>query len=87
MQIASLGKAIRQGGSRHNLLFKYDFVVMVVYISNGEGMSCFGAFLCMLQLGFLHIWSRVSVLFSGIGTRIQHWNPRIGTARRVSVPL
>ncbi|KAL4285492.1 hypothetical protein GQ457_16G019950 [Hibiscus cannabinus] len=40
-----------------------------------------------VQLGFLHIWSRVSVLFSGIGTRIQHWNPHIGTARRVSVPL
>ncbi|KAL4353256.1 hypothetical protein GQ457_06G016520 [Hibiscus cannabinus] len=32
-----------------------------------------------VQLGFLHIWSRVSVLFSGIGTRIQHWNPRIST--------
>ncbi|KAL4272905.1 hypothetical protein GQ457_13G017860 [Hibiscus cannabinus] len=40
-----------------------------------------------VQLGFLHIWSRVSVLFSGSGTRIQHWNPRIGTAKRVSVPL
>ncbi|KAL4386361.1 hypothetical protein GQ457_09G022660 [Hibiscus cannabinus] len=30
-------------------------------------------------LDFLHIWSRVSVLFSGISTRIQHWNPHIGT--------
>ncbi|KAL4311049.1 hypothetical protein GQ457_01G017980 [Hibiscus cannabinus] len=39
MQIASLGKARRQGGSRHNLLFKYDFVVMVVCISNEEGIG------------------------------------------------
>ncbi|KAL4342060.1 hypothetical protein GQ457_08G024290 [Hibiscus cannabinus] len=37
-----------------------------------------------VQLGFLHIWSRVSVLFSGIGTRIQHWNPRIGIGTRYS---
>ncbi|KAL4347459.1 hypothetical protein GQ457_17G006650 [Hibiscus cannabinus] len=43
VHIASLGKARRQGGSRHNLLFKYDFVVMVVCISNGKGMPCFGA--------------------------------------------
>ncbi|KAL4280125.1 hypothetical protein GQ457_03G021930 [Hibiscus cannabinus] len=39
----------------------------------------------MLQLGFLHIWSRVSVLFSGIGTRIQHWNPRIGTPLEINL--
>ncbi|KAL4269830.1 hypothetical protein GQ457_HM001620 [Hibiscus cannabinus] len=50
-----------------------------------EGKEAQG--IIFVQLGFLHIWSRVSVLFSGIGTRIQHWNPHIGTAKRVSVPL
>ncbi|KAL4383565.1 hypothetical protein GQ457_15G017570 [Hibiscus cannabinus] len=79
MQITSLVEARRQEDQGLNHLFKYIFMAMVVYVSNGEGMSCFGAFLSMLQLGFLHIWSRVLVLFSGIGTRIQHWNPHIGT--------
>ncbi|KAL4281977.1 hypothetical protein GQ457_03G025410 [Hibiscus cannabinus] len=41
----------------------------------------------MLQLSFLHIWSRVSVLFMGIGTRIQHWNPRIGIGTPLEISL
>ncbi|KAL4351937.1 hypothetical protein GQ457_06G012090 [Hibiscus cannabinus] len=59
MQIASLGKARRQGGSRHNLLFKYDFVVMV---------DCVGWFLVSL----VHVAARFSAyLVSNIGTL--HW--------------
>ncbi|KAL4310244.1 hypothetical protein GQ457_01G034560 [Hibiscus cannabinus] len=56
MQIASLGKARRQGGSRHNLLFKYDFMVMV---------DCVGWFLVSL----VHVAARFSAhLVLSIGT-------------------
>ncbi|KAL4367889.1 hypothetical protein GQ457_05G021750 [Hibiscus cannabinus] len=54
--IASLGKARRQGGSRHNLLFKYDFVVMV---------DCVGWFFVSL----VHVATRFSAYLAlSIGT-------------------
>ncbi|KAL4271402.1 hypothetical protein GQ457_13G014020 [Hibiscus cannabinus] len=65
MQIASLGKARRQGGSRHNLLFKYDFVIMVVCISNGEAR--FSAYLAS-SIGTLQ-WYRYSG--TSIGTPLE----------------
>ncbi|KAL4377921.1 hypothetical protein GQ457_02G027680 [Hibiscus cannabinus] len=43
MQITSLVEARRQDDQGLNHLFKYIFVAMVVYVSNGEGMPCFGA--------------------------------------------
>ncbi|KAL4385570.1 hypothetical protein GQ457_15G019130 [Hibiscus cannabinus] len=43
MQITSLVEARRQGDQGLKHLFKYIFVAMVVYVSNGEGMPCFGA--------------------------------------------
>ncbi|KAL4273714.1 hypothetical protein GQ457_13G012680 [Hibiscus cannabinus] len=42
MQITSLVEARRQEDQGLNHLFKYIFVAMVVYVSNGEGMPCFG---------------------------------------------
>ncbi|KAL4369614.1 hypothetical protein GQ457_05G020940 [Hibiscus cannabinus] len=50
MQIASLGKARRQGGSKF----------------------------CISGLEYRY-------LFSGIDTEFQHWNPGIGTARRINL--
>ncbi|KAL4339723.1 hypothetical protein GQ457_08G021080 [Hibiscus cannabinus] len=41
--ITSLVEARRQEDQGLNHLFKYIFVAMIVYVSNGEGMPCFGA--------------------------------------------
>ncbi|KAL4339143.1 hypothetical protein GQ457_08G024320 [Hibiscus cannabinus] len=67
------------GGDRmHSMMALHRMMTCVsLTLWRQEGKEDQG--ITFVQLGFLHIWSRVSVLFSGIGTRIQHWNPRIGT--------
>ncbi|KAL4362475.1 hypothetical protein GQ457_04G022220 [Hibiscus cannabinus] len=69
MQITSLVEARRQEDQGLNHLFKYIFVAMVVYVSNGEGMPCFGAFFYIFGLEYRYS-SVVSVPEFNTGIRV-----------------